>query len=185
MKPRSFVRMFMPQFAPLVESGVKPHTVRKTPKRMPQPGDLISLRTWTGKPYRSKQRVLRESVITKVEPVTFLRLHRVAFGDGILNCEDELAFAKADGFESPAAMFKWFEDTHGLPFSGIVIHWDVGVDGYAIKPPGGFDADFTVACTFAPTPVAAWHRFCFPCLKESAYREEGFEAIRVRFPISL
>lgn len=119
----AFVRMFKPQFAPLVEAGMKLQTVRPRPKRMPKPGDKISLREWTGKPYRSKQRVLKESTITKVESVKFTRLHRVQFEDGILSCEDEWAFAKADGFESPAAMFAWFEANHGLPFEGVVIHW--------------------------------------------------------------
>ena len=115
--------MFKPQFAGLVECGEKLQTVRPVPKRMPKPGDKISLRTWTEKPYRSKQRVLMDSTITKVESVKFMRLHRVQFADGILSCEDEWAFAKADGFESPAAMFEWFEANHGLPFEGIVIHW--------------------------------------------------------------
>lgn len=52
--PASFVRMFKPHFALLVESGAKAQTVRPTPKRMPKPGDRISLRCWSGAPYRSK-----------------------------------------------------------------------------------------------------------------------------------
>src|SRR5262245_11304591 len=35
----NFVRMFKPQFAPMVESGQKCQTVRPTPKRIPHPGD--------------------------------------------------------------------------------------------------------------------------------------------------
>ena len=119
----SFVRMFKPQFAGLVERGEKLQTVRPVPKRMPKTGDRISLRAWTGKPYRSKQRVLRESVITKVEKIKFTRLHRVQFEDGILTCDDEWKFAVADGFETPAAMFDWFAATHGLPFEGVLISW--------------------------------------------------------------
>jgi len=115
--------MFKPQFALLVEAGTKLQTVRPKPKRMPKPGDKISLRTWTDKPYRSKQRVLMESTITKVESVQFTSLNRVQFNDGLLSCEEAWAFAKADGFSSPAAMFEWFENNHGLPFEGIVIHW--------------------------------------------------------------
>ena len=42
------VKLFKPQFSPLVESGLKLQTVRPTPKRMPKPGDRISLREWTG-----------------------------------------------------------------------------------------------------------------------------------------
>lgn len=58
----NYVRMFKPQFAPLVESGKKLQTVRPTPKRMPKPGDKISLREWTGLPYRSN------AVITESSP---------------------------------------------------------------------------------------------------------------------
>jgi len=116
------VRLFMPQFAPLVESGAKPHTVRPRPKRMPKVGEKISLRCWTGRPYRSKQRILRESVVTKVE-----RIRMTAFDifiDGAKLSDPQLdTFACADGFPHHDAMLDWFEEQHGLPFEGIVIHW--------------------------------------------------------------
>jgi len=32
-------------------------------------------------------------------------------------------FAILDGFTDWAEMIKWFEDTHGLPFEGILIKW--------------------------------------------------------------
>lgn len=35
----TFVRLFHPRFAGLVESGAKLQTVRPSPKRMPKPGD--------------------------------------------------------------------------------------------------------------------------------------------------
>lgn len=125
-----FVRLFKPRFAALVESGAKLQTVRPTPMRMPRPGDTISLRTWTGKPYRSKMRVLRESVVTVVAPV-----HINEFGishvgpiksyapqTGELKAGYE-AFARADGFKDFAEMRDWFLAEHGLPFTGIVIFW--------------------------------------------------------------
>jgi len=31
--------------------------------------------------------------------------------------------ARLDGFKSAAAMFDWFEKTHGLPFEGLLIRW--------------------------------------------------------------
>lgn len=68
--PMNFVRMFKEQFAPLVKSGTKRQTVRPTPAVMPREGDTISLRKWSGKPYRSKQIKLREGKITKVERIT-------------------------------------------------------------------------------------------------------------------
>lgn len=121
--PRLFVRLFKPQFAALVEQRIKRQTVRPTPKRMPRPGDRISLRAWTGLPYRTPQRVLLESIVTSVEAITFTRLHRIQFQDGILRAEEEYAFARDDGFFDAAEMFAWFEREHGLPFSGVLIEW--------------------------------------------------------------
>lgn len=57
---------FKARFTELVASGAKRQTIRPTPKRMPKPGDWISLRCWTGRPYWSKQRVLRDAVIAVV-----------------------------------------------------------------------------------------------------------------------
>lgn len=120
------VRMFKPQFAPLVEAGTKCQTVRPTPKRMPKAGDKISLRMWTGKPYRSKQRVLRESEICGVEKISLCDTGRelLVYLDGHeLHPEQINAFAVADGFKCGIEMFNWFEATHGLPFEGVVIKW--------------------------------------------------------------
>lgn len=123
------VKMFKPKFSPLVEQGAKKQTMRPTPKRPPpKVGTVISLREWTGKPYRSKQRVLLESVITKVEEVWFNGV-TLLFGEEIKNTTALLpsatqeAFAQADGFSCLREMAQWFEETHGLPFKGIVIHW--------------------------------------------------------------
>lgn len=121
------VRMFQPQFTALVQDDTKCQTVRPTPKRMPLPGDRISLRCWTGKPYRSKQRVLRESTISAADKITICDTGRellVGIGNKSLTPEELNAFAAADGFEDAIAMFDWFETTHGLPFEGIVIKWE-------------------------------------------------------------
>jgi hypothetical protein len=120
------VRMFKPQFAPLVESGAKCQTVRPEPKRMPNPGDRISLRMWTGSPYRSKQRVLREAVIASVDRIfidNFYGLLLVSIGHHSLEPNDVSAFACADGFTGAGEMLNWFEDTYGLPFDGVLIKW--------------------------------------------------------------
>ncbi len=123
----TFVRLFKPQFAPLVERGEKLQTVRPTPKRMPKTGDRISLRCWTGKPYRSKQRVLKYATISKVQTIWFngvtILLDDPRAEKGLLSREVEEAFARADGFENLTEMSSWFESNHGLPFTGIVIYW--------------------------------------------------------------
>jgi hypothetical protein len=121
---RSFVRMFKPQFAGLVEAGTKVQTVRPTPKRMPEAGDKISLRCWVDKPYRSKQRVLREAVITRVDAFSIDCFPTLRINDLGLKTRRECdEFARADGFEDYPALLEWFRDTHGLPFEGVVIYW--------------------------------------------------------------
>lgn len=123
MKPRTFVRMFKPQFAALVEAGTKLQTVRPTPKRMPREGDRISLRCWTGKPYRSKQRVLRETVVTQVRDI-LIYTDGVTLYDGYAGyAPNQHIFAVNDGFRSWPDMLQWFREQHGLPFNGIVIFW--------------------------------------------------------------
>lgn len=120
------VKMFKPRFAPLVESGVKRQTVRPIPKRKPTTGEPISLRTWTGLPYRSKQRILRESIVTEVETISLHDTGRellVYVNNSELHPEQINAFAVADGFKDGIEMFNWFEANHGLPFDGIVIKW--------------------------------------------------------------
>ena len=126
------VKMFQPRFAPLVESGEKIQTIRPVPKRMPRVGAEISCRVWEAAPYRSHQREILRSVVVASSLV------RIADG-GILIAPydpsrdpswtpvtDLDAFARADGFASWDDMRSWFSDTHGLPFSGLLIQWEGG-----------------------------------------------------------
>ena len=118
-----FVRLFKPQFASLVESGAKLQTVRPTPMRKPKPGDTISLRCWTGLPYRSKQRVLRNSEITRVLEVRIASDGVCLYDKNAGFAPGDHVFAKNDGFSSWPEMRDWFIEQHGLPFTGIVIFW--------------------------------------------------------------
>ena len=114
--------MFKPQFAPLVEAGSKRQTIRPTPKRMPKVGDHESWREWIGKPYRSEQRELAQVELTEVEPINIAP--EVATNLNMHNRQvfyDTDALAKADGFKGWREMSDWFERTHGLPFTGILI----------------------------------------------------------------
>lgn len=107
------VLMFKDRFASLVESGEKTRTIRKHARC--KPGDTLSLRQWTGRPYRSKQRVLRTAICRNVVPVLIVPgTSGAAFED----------LAKADGFSSFAEMKRWFAEVHGLPFEGEMIVWE-------------------------------------------------------------
>lgn len=132
-KPRLWVKMVSPRFHQQVESGKKLQTVRPVPKGYwPIRNDRISLRAWTGRPYRSKQRVLREGTITEVHGCT-IHCDGIEIDPGTLrvfwmaewnfHSINLYAFAKADGFADWPEMRDWFEETHGLPFKGMVIKW--------------------------------------------------------------
>jgi hypothetical protein len=129
MPPRRFVRLFKPRFAPAVERWEKLQTIRPKPKRMPQPGDIISLRTWEGLPYRSKQRVLGEAVIASVEEIHLgeLYLQRLnttwIYGKRSGRKGGMDRFAQFDGFADWPDLVEWFRATHGIPFSGILVRW--------------------------------------------------------------
>lgn len=121
------VILFQDQFAPLVEDGTKTQTIRKAARC--KPGDVLSLRKWSGKPYRSKQDILQQATCTVVIPV------EVGTGphmDGIaltgIECDDNerAVIAKLDGFDSANEMLEWFKKVHSLPFTGEIIMWEKG-----------------------------------------------------------
>lgn len=94
--------------------------------------DSISLRTWTGKPYRSKQRVLMEAIVDFVCDVEIEQHGGITLrgGNGTFTERhgyswkpDPDTFAHLDGFSSWQEMRDWFAAEHGLPFRGIVIGW--------------------------------------------------------------
>ncbi len=89
---------------------------------MPKAGDRISLRTWEGKPYRSKQRVLRDAEITSVVPIYIEEGKIVVDGCRYMPGKADV-FARADGFRDAEEMERWFSDAHGLPFMGVLISW--------------------------------------------------------------
>ena len=118
------VIMFQDKFAPKVRDGSKCQTIRKAARC--KAGDTLSLRRWTGKPYRSKQEIFCEVVCESVELVLILCLLgevMAAVGFKVIRGADADAFARADGFADFGEMVKWFENTHGLPFNGWLIKW--------------------------------------------------------------
>lgn len=128
------VLTFKPQFAPKVRDGSKKQTIRPERRRPVRIGDKVSLRMWSGLPYRSPQTILLRSVISQVLPIEFkanefiLTLPPAQVGGPpsfhqVNSCFDISDFAKADGFDSWDDMVKWFSKTHGLPFLGTLIKW--------------------------------------------------------------
>jgi hypothetical protein len=68
-EPKQHVFLFRKRFHEPVISGAKLQTCRGVRKRPVRPGDLLSLRGWTGRAYGSPQFVLRESLCLSVEPI--------------------------------------------------------------------------------------------------------------------
>jgi hypothetical protein len=134
--------MFQPRFAALVESGVKCQTVRPRRKRRIEVGDVVDLRTWTGLPYRSKQRQLRVATVTricmarievrrdKIHPECDHHLITIS-GEPFNNFALEKGFACADGFNGPKEFYDFFAANYAktsqfglmLNFHGQLICW--------------------------------------------------------------
>lgn len=122
------VLTFQPRFAPLVADATKLQTIRPPRKRPIRVGDRLSLRRWTGEPYRSKQEVLREAVCTRISAVLIIPGEfepHVCIDNLILTDPTAERFARDDGFEDLADLIAWFSDTHALPFTGTLIGWAV------------------------------------------------------------
>ena len=115
------VLMFQDRFAGKVRDGSKRQTIRKTARC--KPGDVLSLRRWKGKPYRSKHEIMRTVMCTAVESACVYRRDVLIGGQ----YEDSERIAKADGFVDFGEMALWFGITHGLPFEGYLIRWSSAV----------------------------------------------------------
>ncbi len=115
------VIMFQSWAEPLILSGVKIHTIRLPRKRKIPPGAELSLRVWTGLPYRSKQREFLRTRLAFSFPV--------AIGKTIVRTDrnqvlSKKSVARNDGFAGWTELKEWFARTHGLPFAGELIKWE-------------------------------------------------------------
>ena len=100
----------------------KLHTIRKSGRiRL---GMKLSLREWSGLPYRSKQDII---IDTNCKLVQKIRVCQNSFGRFVYidDREEPLPepeverLARNDGFENADQFFSWF----GFDFSGHIIHW--------------------------------------------------------------
>ncbi len=123
---------FQSQFAAKVEAGTKNQTIRKARKLPIKVGDTLQL--FTGQ--RTKDcRKLKVVTCTGVEPVKmYEHVEQLSFGKNVyyrINVNGtyldgkwiQYSFALQDGFKDIGTMFDWFEKTHGLPFTGVLIKW--------------------------------------------------------------
>lgn len=124
--------LFARQFAPLVFTGWKNCTIRR--HRYDRPvsvGERMSLRAWSGLPYRSKQVRIRDITVMSVED---LSIYWCTEWDGSHTLDVRIGrqkidwftlerIAKEDGFPSTVAFLKWFVPTENSFFCGRIIRW--------------------------------------------------------------
>ena len=122
-KIRRHVILFKDQFASLVRTGSKVQTIRPVRERVIEVDDVLSLRTWVGLPYRSKQRHLRDGICTSVLPILIRSMDDVVLNGQALTPMGITMLAKADGFDNAGEFERWFKEQHDLPFKGIMISW--------------------------------------------------------------
>lgn len=109
---------FQPQFAEAVAAGRKTQTIRRSARA--RPGQTLQL--YTGQ--RTKDaRKLADAVCIDCTYVG-LTADRVTLGDVSRFPGDMDDFARADGFEDYAAMWKWFSERYETnSFTGHIIRW--------------------------------------------------------------
>lgn len=114
--------MFQPQFEPLIVSGRKYHTIRSKRKIPLRHGQPLSLRVWTGKPYRSKQRAFLSAKVWRVGFIA-IAVTGITLNGKPMTPDQAAALAYHDGFESLGDLIGWFHTNHSLPFVGEIIYW--------------------------------------------------------------
>jgi len=120
---KTHVIMCQERFVNAIRAGTKRQTIRPPRKRKISVGDKLSIRRWTGKPYRSKQEIIRETEAVRVEAIRF-GFDYMHFESMWFTSVNRDAFARADGFQDFDTMLAWFWKTHGPgEFSGICIYW--------------------------------------------------------------
>lgn len=116
--------MISAQFVAKVRAGTKRQTIRPARKHPHKVGEILDLREWKGKPYRSKQRHIIFARVTDYAPITI-------FPNGF---EQDMIFtprpsdirrmAIADGFANWGDLRAWFSAHYDLPFRGFLTVWE-------------------------------------------------------------
>lgn len=115
--------MCQKRFVDQIKAGSKIHTIRRFGSLHTRPGHDLSLRYWTGAPYRSKQREIRTVKACFVAEVEITRFEGIRLNGQLLTTIERDALAVGDGFRDRIEMRRWFADNHRLPFTGDLIAW--------------------------------------------------------------
>lgn len=121
---------FKERFVPLILDGSKRQTIRKKRKGQAKPGSMLYL--YFG--MRTKWcRKLKEVPCTDVKEIVITNDGRVFIDGKRLTWQQKDILAYEDGFRSDVniktcancfdVMFRWWNQTHTLPFKGDIIYW--------------------------------------------------------------
>lgn len=108
-------------FKDKILSGAKRQTIRAIRKNPIKEGELLYLWWKQRSPEREK---LGEA---KCIRATSIQIYRNGFVIPFISGQlPEILdnFAIADGFDNWQQLIEFFENTHGLPFEGVLIEWD-------------------------------------------------------------
>lgn len=124
------VLLFVPRFAPPIRAGTKRGTLRTPNARSPfRAGETISLRTWSGKPYRSRQQEIVPPVVCSCVSDVALgfrgRQPEIYVGNRRLSPAEAEAFVRADGFECAEDFHAYWHAKGVLTWRGNLIEWEV------------------------------------------------------------
>lgn len=108
-------------FKDKILSGAKRRTIR-APRKIPiKVGDTLYM-WWKSRSPKEKEK-LGESTCIRVSPIKIEKKFTLCPDlSAIYRDIDE--FAQADGFDNWQQMIEFFDKTHGLPFTGVLIEWD-------------------------------------------------------------
>ncbi len=118
-------------FKDKILSGAKRQTIRAIRKNPIKEGEKLYM--WW-KQRSSEREKLGETTCINVVPLTIEKhglicaepLGQIVLGRKDLMISDQALneFAIADGFNNWQELVEFFESTHGLPFTGVLIQWD-------------------------------------------------------------
>lgn len=101
-------------------SGEKKQTIRRERKRPIKPGDALQL--YQG--LRTKNcKLIGVAVCTQIQKIKIDRF-KVTVNETSLTLNEMDELAKKDGFTCYGNLLNFFSYLHGLPFEGVIIHWD-------------------------------------------------------------
>jgi hypothetical protein len=121
--------MFYPRFVEPIRSGRKRQTIRPS-TRGAKPGDMIALRAWSGKAYRSKQTPIIEPrkciavSAVHVQVDVWRNTIGVSVNGVFLDHDAVCRFVRADGFSCVSDMADYYASKKVDDFAGFLIEWE-------------------------------------------------------------